>query len=91
MYFIGALELLAFGLVVVSIVKREFIKMNFLWFRWALALSAFCFAILGFGLRVIRDFQGSANLFFYMGVILVAYLLLEKFEIRFQDRNERQS
>jgi hypothetical protein len=54
--------------------------MNFFWFRWCLALSAFCFTVLGFGLRVIRDFQGSANLFFYSGVVLLGFLLLEKLE-----------
>ncbi len=79
-YFIGLIEMIAGILVVVSMVKREFISFEFRWMNLAFAVSAFCFLVLSFGLRLNNDFAGSANIFFYLGATAVFYILFNQFE-----------
>jgi len=45
---------------------------NFALLPYALLGSLFLFGILLFGLRITYDFQGSANMFIYFGVTLLA-------------------
>ncbi len=77
-YFLGILELIAGILALVSLVRLEFLSGSFTWLQRCLALSAFTFAALGFGLRVIQDYAGSANIFFYLAGTVVFYLLTLK-------------
>jgi hypothetical protein len=72
-FFLGVLELVAAALIVASLFRREFLNFNFKWMNWALAISSITFVVLGFGLRVINDFNGFANIFFYLGATIVFY------------------
>jgi hypothetical protein len=81
-YQIALMEVAAGILFVVSLAKMEFLpgrKRTF--FNWAIWMSLLTFAVLGFGLRLVRDNDGAANIFFYMGatvVLAMATLLEEK-------------
>ena len=43
---------------------------------WALTGSLFLFGILCLGLRLINEFQGSANMFIYFGATLLSLMVL---------------
>lgn len=75
-FFLGILELVAGALTATSLFRREFLHFNFKWMNWALAVSSITFLFLGFGLRVINDFTGFANIFFYFGATVVFYIFL---------------
>lgn len=79
-YLIGILELLAGVLALVSIARLEFISNTFVWLRRSLAVGAVVFTILGFGLRLIQDFAGSANIFYYFVGIVILFLFVRKLE-----------
>ncbi len=70
-YFLGVLELSAGILALLSIVRCEWNLKSFWWLNFCLGLSTVTFVFLGFGLRVLNDFNGSANIFFYLsGTVL---------------------
>ncbi len=66
-YFLGVFELSVPLLLVVSLIKREFMLKNpatpFL--EWALYISISTFIMLCFGLSVVLNYSGSTNLMFY--------------------------
>ena len=49
---------------------------NFAILSYALVGSLFLFGILLFGLRLVYDFQGSANMFVYFGATLVSLIVV---------------
>jgi hypothetical protein len=81
-FFLGTLQLLAAILFVVSIFKLEFRGGGYTWIKRGLATSALIFVFLGFGLRVIKDFQGFANIFFYLSGVVVFYVFVERLSSR---------
>jgi hypothetical protein len=70
-YFLGLIELAAGILALISIVSCEWNLKSFRWLSLCLALSALTFVFLGFGLRILNNFDGSANIFFYLTGIVV--------------------
>lgn len=78
-YAIAIIETFALVLFVISIFKMEWLTDNKkIYLESGLILSLFIFVILGFGLRLIGDQGGAANLFLYFGATLVALFLVEQ-------------
>ena len=70
-YFLGVLELAAGALGLLSIFRGEWNLKSFWWLKICLGLSALTFVFLGFGLRVLNNYDGTANIFFYLsGTVL---------------------
>ncbi len=67
-------------LLVVSLTRGEFLPGQIpVFLELAVALSAIVFGMLGFGLRLVNDFTGAANCFFYFGATLITQLYLHTF------------
>ncbi|WP_343531360.1 hypothetical protein [Pedobacter sp.] len=65
-YVLGVLELLVPVLLIISLIKGEFRQtVSKLWLNYALVVTILTFVMLCFGLSVILNFVGSANLVFY--------------------------
>jgi hypothetical protein len=65
-------------LLVISLVRTEFLPgQSPLFLQMAVALSAIIFGVLGFGLRLVNDFAGAANSFFYFGAALITHIYLK--------------
>ena len=80
-YKIALLEVAVVLIFVTSFVRGEFLEnrdRSFL--KLGLALSLIVFVVLGFGLRLTKDFGGAANLFFYFGATLVCLFVVQKDE-----------
>lgn len=77
-YSIGLLEVLAALLFVASALKGELLKPVYpLVLNLALFVSGMVFCQLGFGLRLVNEFQGAFNLFMYAVGTAVAYLYVK--------------
>lgn len=84
-YSIAVLEAIAFFLAMASIFKLEWISENRkTLLKACLVTSLFIFVILAYGLRLIGEFQGTANAFFYFGTTLVALFIVEREERLYQ-------
>jgi hypothetical protein len=71
-YQIAFFEIVAGLLFLASLIKGEFlpgVRKNI--FYLGILLSQITFAMLGFGLRLVSDHSGAANIFFYMGATMV--------------------
>lgn len=78
-YTIAVSETLIFVFFLLSVSRIEWVKSSDkMYMRLGLLLSLFVFAILAYGLRLIGEFGGTANAFFYFGVTLIALYLCEK-------------
>lgn len=78
---LGLMEILVPILLLVSAFKLEFLeKKPKLWLEASLILTLTTFAALGFGLRLIQNHDGAANLYFYFGATLVALIWVRKLE-----------
>lgn len=78
-YTIAVSETLIFAFFLLSIGRLEWVKSSDkMYLRLGLILSLFVFVILAFGLRLVGDFGGTANTFFYFGVTLFALYICEK-------------
>lgn len=78
-YVLGALELAIPALLIISLVKGEFrLTAGKTWFNYALVLSMFTFGMLCFGLAVLFNFAGSANLVFYPIFTLLALVSINQ-------------
>jgi hypothetical protein len=78
-YTIALTETLAFVLFILSVCKIEWIKSSDkMYLRLGLIISLFIFVILAYGLRLVGEFGGTANAFFYFGVTLFALYITEK-------------
>lgn len=65
-YILGILELAVPVLLIISLLKGEFLQTTAKpWLNYTLVLSIFTFTILCFGLAVLFNFAGSTNLVFY--------------------------
>lgn len=76
-YLLGILELAVPLLLIISLLKGEFLQNRpKTWLNYALVLSIFTFAMLCFGLAVLFNFAGSANLVFYpiFTLLMLVYL-----------------
>jgi hypothetical protein len=71
-YQIAGLEIVAGILFLLSLLKLEFLpgKPKTL-FYWGIWFSVLTFTVLGFGLRLVGENDGSANIFFYIGATIV--------------------
>lgn len=68
-YVVAVLELAIAAAATISLMRGEFLpKMPAPLLKSALWLSMAVFGMLGFGLRLIRDHEGAANQFYYLGV-----------------------
>lgn len=77
---IAILECAVPVLLLISIAKLEFMPGQIpVFLEIAIAVSAVVFGVLGFGLRLVNDFTGTANAFFYFGASLVAQIYLQIF------------
>jgi hypothetical protein len=78
-YTIAVTETLAFVFFIFSVFRVEWVKKSDkMYMRLGLILSLFIFVILAYGLRLVGEFGGTANAFFYFGVTLFALYLTEK-------------
>lgn len=74
---IALLEILVPCILVVSLLKMEFaVGANHFFLQIAISLASLIFAMLGFGLRLVGDFQGAANLFFYFTGTLITQIFI---------------
>lgn len=81
MYVIGVMEILVPVLLLVSIVKKEFlVGYAKTWLLAANILTLVTYAVLGFGMRFIENHPGAANLYFYFMLTLIVYLWIQKVE-----------
>lgn len=75
---IALLECLVPVLLVISLFNGEFKDgVDPVFLGSAVALAGIIFGILGFGLRLVNDFQGAANSFFYFAASLVTQIFLQ--------------
>jgi hypothetical protein len=66
-------ETIAALLALVALVRLEFLPgRSTVWTQWMLVLSLLLFVQLGFGQRLVQEFNGAASLFFYYGATLLA-------------------
>jgi hypothetical protein len=66
-------ETIAALLALVALVRLEFLPgRSTVWTQWMLVLSLLLFVQLGFGQRLVQEFNGAASLFFYYGTTLLA-------------------
>lgn len=78
-YTIAITETLAFVFFILSVFRVEWVKSSDkMYLRLGLIMSLFIFVILSYGLRMVGEFGGTANTFFYFGVTLFALYLTEK-------------
>ena len=76
---IALLECVVPLLLIISLFKLEFVQGEpHLFLEIAVALSAVIFGLLGFGLRLVNDFAGAANSFFYFAATLVTQIYIHK-------------
>ena len=77
-YQIAACELMAGALFLVSFVRGEFLDQKEKpLLRWGLWMSLFNFAVLGFGMRLVQNFDEAGKLFYYFGAVAVVWLFVE--------------
>lgn len=77
---IAFLEILVPCLLIVSLVRTEFLPgSNPCFLQLAVALASVIFTMLGFGLRLVNDFQGAANSFFYFTGTLITQMYISHF------------
>jgi len=82
-YTIAILETFAFAMFILSVFRMEWQKVSDkMYLRLGLILSLFIFVILSYGLRLVGEFGGAANTFFYFGVTLIALYMAEKHQNR---------
>lgn len=78
-YTIAVTEALAFILFLVSFFKMEWLQSSSKkYLKYGLILSLFIFVILAYGLRLVSEFQGTANAFFYFGATLLTLYIVER-------------
>jgi len=78
-YTIAVTEAAAFFLALASLLLGEWMKDKpKIMLKSCLVLSLFIFVILAYGLRLVSEFQGTANAFFYFGATLIALYVTEK-------------
>lgn len=76
-YFLGILEITVPILLIISLVKKEFLlNRSTLLLDWSLFLSVCTFMILSFGLGVVLNYPGSTNLIFYAVFTLGLYVYI---------------
>jgi uncharacterized membrane protein YphA (DoxX/SURF4 family) len=78
MYTIGLIELVAALLAAIGLLRLEALRGSARWTQLSLAVSALTFAMLGFGLRLIKDFAGSANIYFYLAGTIVFMIYIDR-------------
>lgn len=72
-WLVAGSELLAMGLALIALLRREFLKEGPApWLTAALLMSLVVFLQLGFGLWLTKDFNGGFQQFVYFGVTLLA-------------------
>ena len=72
-WLVAGSELLAMGLALVALLRREFLKEGPApWLTASLLMSLVVFLQLGFGLWLTKDFNGGFQQFVYFGVTLLA-------------------
>jgi hypothetical protein len=80
-YVLGFLEFLVVGLLIISLVKKEFLYGKSKdWLLAALFMTMSTFAALGFGLRLISSHAGAANLFYYFMFTFFTFIWIARFE-----------
>ncbi|MBI3549230.1 MAG: hypothetical protein HY078_09340 [Elusimicrobia bacterium] len=80
-YQIALLELAAGILFVVSLFRGEFLeRRSKSILQWALWLSTGIFVMLGFGMRVISEHKGAADLYFYAGATVAFWIFVRQSE-----------
>ncbi|PIF47519.1 hypothetical protein CLU96_4577 [Chryseobacterium sp. 52] len=73
-YFLGAMETAVVVLLIVSLVKREFLyRIECTFLNFALLISMITFVMLSFGLGILTNYPGSTNLIFYAILTLGLY------------------
>lgn len=78
-YSIAITETAVVVLVLISLFRAEWLQQSKkLFLRSALVLTLFIFVMLGYGLRLIGEFGGTANLYFYFGCTLIGLYITEK-------------
>lgn len=71
-------ETVAAALALVALVRGEFLSGKTKTFTLlTLVVSLLLFVQLGFGLRLVSDFDGAAKIFFYFGATLVALMFTQ--------------
>lgn len=78
-YMIALGETITTLLFLVSLFKREFKKdeTGRVFLKAGLQMAMIMFVILGFGLRLVHDFNGAANLFFYFTGTVVCLIYVK--------------
>lgn len=78
-YTIAITEAFVSILFLISIFKMEWLQAsNKNYMKYGLIMSLFIFVILAYGLRLVSEFQGTANAFFYFGTTLLALYVVEQ-------------
>ena len=75
---IAILESVVALLVMVSLFRLEFTMAHPVFLQLAVGIASIIFGILAFGQRLVADFAGAANSFFYFAATLVTQLYLMK-------------
>lgn len=76
-YFLGILEITVPVLLVISLVKKEFLPGKSMYFTsLSLIVSVSTFIILSFGLSVVMNYPGASNLVFYAIFTLALYVYI---------------
>jgi len=80
-YIIALAETLNFLGLVISVVRLEFLADRpKIFLKLSLISSAFTFIMLGFGQRLTHESTGAAYLFFYCGITIFCYFIIDKIE-----------
>lgn len=73
-YLLGVMELAVVVLLIISLVRLEFLSCKTkTWLKAAVLMTMLTFMSLGFGLRLIGNVDGAANQYYYFGVTFFFY------------------
>lgn len=78
-YFLGFMELLAPTLLIISLIRMEFLDKNEkVFLSWSLFTTMLTFVFLSFGLTIIINYPGATNLIIYCILTLLLYFYVKR-------------
>ena len=77
-YQIACFECIAAALLIASLLRGEFLAGHSkTLLRWGLWMSLINFAMLGFGMRLVQNYDEAGKLFYYFGAVVAAWIFVE--------------
>ncbi|UJF18426.1 hypothetical protein L0B53_15575 [Vibrio sp. SS-MA-C1-2] len=78
-FIIGILELLVLVLIIISIIKLEFIgENNAIYIKAAISVGMVALAVMAMGTSFANDFSSKASFIYYLGAQAILYIIANK-------------